>query len=216
MPSHRLRDLEQQRPLLDRDKDEEEAAVVERSSRNEATQLWFIQDCCGMVCASSPGSYLFTTLWSPCQASSRSFCLPDQRGVSQQPGRWRWSPTLPHHADRPGEEAGAVPKGNATKKHMESLQLKPGEVISTNVQNAAASNLRGLITAASVNCIREMDHHCPWVNNCVGEKNQRFLVLFTMYIAIISSHALTLCGYQFIFCISVQWRECSDFSLQGR
>ncbi|KAK1887776.1 Palmitoyltransferase ZDHHC7 [Dissostichus eleginoides] len=57
-----------------------------------------------------------------------------------------------------------------------------------------------------------MDHHCPWVNNCVGEKNQRFFVLFTMYIAVISSHALALCGYQFITCVKVQWSECSDFS----
>lgn len=44
--SHRLRDVEQQRLLLDGDE-----MVVERSSRGEAKQLWFIRDCCGMVCA---------------------------------------------------------------------------------------------------------------------------------------------------------------------
>lgn len=29
-------------------------------------------------------------------------------------------------------------------------------------------------------CIRRMDHHCPWINNCVGEKNQKYFIQFLM------------------------------------
>lgn len=30
-------------------------------------------------------------------------------------------------------------------------------------------------------CVIYMDHHCPWINNCVGLFNHKAFILFTVY-----------------------------------
>ncbi|KAK4467807.1 hypothetical protein MN116_008732 [Schistosoma mekongi] len=41
-------------------------------------------------------------------------------------------------------------------------------------------------------CVRRMDHHCPWINNCVGECNQKYFIQFLIYVGILCVYALTL------------------------
>lgn len=31
---------------------------------------------------------------------------------------------------------------------------------------------------ACQHCVRRYDHHCPWIENCVGERNHRWFVLY--------------------------------------
>lgn len=39
---------------------------------------------------------------------------------------------------------------------------------------------------------RRMDHHCPWINNCVGERNQKYFLQFLVYVGLLAIYSVAL------------------------
>merc|ERR1711871_1297522 len=39
-------------------------------------------------------------------------------------------------------------------------------------------------------CCFIYDHHCPWLNNCVGHENRRYFLLFVLYCNLSTGYVL--------------------------
>ena len=43
-------------------------------------------------------------------------------------------------------------------------------------------------------CVAKMDHHCPWINNCVGRDNEKFFLLFIVYVPVSAAYIIASIG----------------------
>lgn len=206
IPTHHFRDIERKPEYLQPEK------CAPLPFPGPAGTMWFIRDGCGIACAIvtwflvlyAEFVVLFVML-----IPSRDYAYSIINGIVFNLLAFL---ALASHCRAMLTDPGAVPKGNATKEFIESLQLKPGQVVYKCPKCCSIKPDRAHHCSVCKRCIRKMDHHCPWVNNCVGENNQKYFVLFTMYIALISLHALIMVGFHFLHCFEEDWTKCSSFS----
>ncbi|XP_069814475.1 palmitoyltransferase ZDHHC3 isoform X1 [Dendropsophus ebraccatus] len=205
-PNHRYRDIERTAEYLQPEK------CLPPPVDNSMDKVWFIKDGCGIACAIVTWFLVFYAEFVVIFVMllpSKDLIYSTINGIIFNALAFL---ALASHLRAMITDPGAVPKGNATKEFIESLQLKPGQVVYKCPKCCSIKPDRAHHCSVCKRCIRKMDHHCPWVNNCVGENNQKFFVLFTMYIALISLHALIMVGFHFLYCFEEDWTKCSSFS----
>ncbi|CAH8562450.1 unnamed protein product [Schistosoma turkestanicum] len=173
--------------------------------------IWFVNDCCGIVC-------IFITWMLILYAE---FVI-DFVVLGQSPSRtFYWiSGTIYHifailavvsHFKAFSTDPGSVPIGAANQAFAKCLQQYSSYLSAPPIRCIKCLSIkpdRAHHCRICQRCIRKMDHHCPWINNCVGEENQKYFVLFSLYICLMSFTAVGMCFYFLFQCLGSDWDVC--------
>lgn len=147
-----------------------------------APRVWFVPDALGIVCASatwaltlSEGALLLSAWLLPAQQ-------PAYSAVHGSLFHLLASLALASHARTMFTDPGALPAGAPPAPGLAGCCPLCGAVRPPGAHHCGVCQ----------RCIRRAHHHCPWVNNCVGEDNRKFFVLFTLYTALGALHVMLL------------------------
>lgn len=169
-------------------------------------ELWCNTDICGSICAlftwlliMHPSFVLLFVVFIPVE--SNWF-----RGINGPIFYTLVGMAILSHLKAMFTDPGSVPKGNATEEAINQLLPSDSPIIKCVKCNSIKPS-RAHHCSVCKRCVRKMDHHCPWINNCVGEDNQKYFIMFTFYIFLMSSFALYICVHFFIFCVKDEWKH---------
>lgn len=62
-------------------------------------------------------------------------------------------------------------------------------------------------------CILKMEHHCPWINNCVGMMNHKFYLLFCWYMWVGTFYTITATLPLFKHCYRLGTRHALEYNV---
>ncbi|KAG5674599.1 hypothetical protein PVAND_004553 [Polypedilum vanderplanki] len=185
---------------------------IDTHNRIFGGRLWCIQDICGIICAGLTWFLIAYAEFVVMNVMLLPSPYPVYKIINIIIFNGATFLAISSHLKTMFSDPGAVTLGNATKENIQQMGFREGEIIFKCPKCSSIKPNRAHHCSVCKRCILKMDHHCPWVNNCIGERNQKFFVLFCCYIALISIHALFLCCNQFAMCIKHEWKECSTFS----
>lgn len=209
--------------------------VSSRLNNNNNTcmsgRYWCVSDCCGIVCVVvtwllvAYAEFVVTMVILGPQVRTSTGRIVGHVEDDQETTSWSLYGVvnlalfqafailaLSSHTRTMLTDPGAVPRGNATRENITRMGYKEGQVIYKCSKCCSIKPDRAHHCSVCQRCIRKMDHHCPWVNNCVGENNQKYFVLFTLYIASMSFHALFLAINHCITCMTSEFHACPAYS----
>jgi len=102
-------------------------------------------------------------------------------------------------------DAGIIPRDQKKKLELEnnpfssppksqSIEINGTKYVKKFCDTCAIYRpLRATHCSTCNNCVRRFDHHCPWIGNCIGERNYNYFLWFIFGLSILSLYVILVC-----------------------